>query len=112
MLRPIRLCRDSRDHIQEHFLRRLGVRHQVSDDNLCGNRFFFDLPAIVIGNHCHGGERDFRFARQFRFRNICHPDHVKTVPPIQLRFRARGKCRTIHIHVSAAIVDCDAERPR
>src|SRR4030095_5231501 len=38
-------------------------------------------------------------------------NHVETVSPIQFRLRTRGEGRALHVHISAAVVDCDAERP-
>src|SRR5260370_4134221 len=55
MFRPARLLRDAWNYIDKHLFRRLGIRHQVTDDDLRGDRFLLDFPAIVIGNHCPGG---------------------------------------------------------
>ena len=112
MFGPVRLHRDARNYVDEHLLGRFRVSHQMTNDDLRGNWFDLYLPAIVIGNHRHGRERDLRFASQFRFRKIGHPDYVETVAPIQFRFRARGKRRAVHVHVSATIMNYDANRLR
>ena len=84
----------------------------MTEDDLCRDRFLLHLPTIVISDHRHRRERNLRLARQFRLRKIGHRDHVEAVPTIQFRFGARGKRRTVHVHVGAAIVYRNAQRSR
>ena len=76
----------------------------MSKDRLRGNWFLFHFPTIVVCDQRHCRERNFRFASQFRFRQIRHPDHIESMTPVQFRFRARRKRRPVHVHVGAAIV--------
>src|SRR5712671_4027894 len=46
MFRPARLLRDARNYVDEHLLGRFGVRDQMTDDDLRGDRFLLNLPAI------------------------------------------------------------------
>ena len=77
----------------------------MADHGFRRHRLFLDLPAIVIGNHCDCPQSDLRFAGQFRLRQIRHPDHVEALATIELRFRARGKRRPVHVHIRTAVMD-------
>ena len=108
MLRPLRLRRNPRDDRGENLFRSLGVGEQVLEYGLRRDRFFLNFPAIVIGDHPQGGEGDLGFAGEFRLRQVGHADDVEAMAAIQLRFRAGGKGGTIHVDISAAIVDAQA----
>ena len=82
----------------------------MTEDGLRRDGFFFDFPAIVIGDHGHCRECDLRFARQFCFWKIRHRDHVEAVSTVKFRFRARGKRRAVHVHVNATIVNRNSEK--
>ena len=84
----------------------------MAQDRLRRDRLFLHLPAIVIGDHRHRRKGNLCLASQFRFWKIRHCDYVKTVAMIPFRFRARGKRRTVHVHVGAAIVYRNAQRSR
>ena len=77
----------------------------MTKDRFGGNRLFFDLPTIVIGNHRHARERDLRFACELRFRKICHSDDVETIATVEFRFRSRRKRRPVHVHIGATVVN-------
>ena len=109
MLRPVWFGRDPRNRFGQDFLRGFCVRREMSENGLRGDRLFFDLPAIVISNHRQGGQRDLRFARQLRFGNVGHTDNVESLAPVEFGLGAGRKGRSIHAHVSAAIVDRESQ---
>lgn len=104
MFRPVGFGRDFGDYGGEQALGGVGVGVKVSDNCFRGHRFLIGLPAIVIGDHGHGGERDLGFAGELRLGEIRHADHIEAEFPVGLAFGSGRKLRTVHIDVRAAIV--------
>ena len=87
------------------FLAVSALASKMPDYGLRRDRLLLDLPAIVIRDHGHRGESDFRFSRELGLRQIGHSDDVETVTAIQFRFRPGGKGRPIHVDVGPAIMN-------
>ena len=105
MFRPVCFARNLGDYTRENLLCCLGIGEQMSNDDLDRNGFFFDLPAIVIGDHRHRSERNLGFACQLRLRQIGHANDIKPISAIEFRLGASGERRPVHAHVSAAVVN-------
>ncbi len=68
------------------------------------------MPAIVIGDHGHGGVAELGFARQLGFRDVGHAHDIEAQLPVHVRFGQRGKLRPFDAHVSAAAMGLHARR--
>ena len=77
----------------------------MPENSLRGDRFVLDLPAVVVGNHRHGGEGDLCLPRQSGFGQIRHANYIKAMAAVQFGLRPRGKSRAIHIHVGATVMN-------
>ena len=60
------------------------------------------MPAVVVRHHGDGHVTDLRFARQLRFLQVRHADHVRPPAAIDIRLGFRRKLRTFHTNVRAA----------
>src|SRR5271169_498333 len=60
------------------------------------------MPAIVVRNHRHRDVAKLRFARQLRFLQVGHADHIHAESAVNVRLSPRRKLRTFHAHVSSA----------
>lgn len=75
------------------------------DHGVGGDRLLFDLPAIVVGDHREGGERNLGFSGQLCLGKIGHSDEVETKFPIGFGFGPGRESRAIHIHIRPPVVD-------
>jgi len=71
----------------DHVLRVGGVLVERGDNLRRGHRLVFRVPAVVIGDHGHGGVTDFGFARELGFGDVGHADHVELLRAVKVGFR-------------------------
>src|SRR5262249_46001908 len=57
------------------------------------------MPAVIIGDHGHGGVADLGFAGQLGFLQIGHADDVGAPAAVQVRFRPGRELRAFHTDV-------------
>jgi hypothetical protein len=105
MLGPVGLGWDAGNNRADDLFCLRNVGHEMTDHSLGRDRFFFDFPAIVVGDHCQGGEGDLGFTREFGLGKIGHADDVETELAVSLTFRASRKGRSVHASIDAAIVN-------
>ena len=67
-------------------------------------------PAIVVGDHGHGGVADFSFAGQLGLLQIGHADDVGAPAAIKVGLGLGGELRTFHAHVGSAELANNADR--
>src|SRR6266571_2226323 len=66
------------------------------------------MPAVVIGDHGNGHIAQLGLARELRFLQIGHADHIHAPRAIEIRFRLRRKLWPLHANISPATLPHDA----
>ena len=64
-----------------------------------------DLPAVVVGDHGHGGVGDLGFAGALGFAQVGHANDIVAIAVVGQRFGAGAEGGALHVHIGAAIVD-------
>ena len=83
--------------------RLFGVGDQHLDHLIDRDVVVVGMPAIVIRHHRDDGVGQFRLAGELGFRHGRHADHAAAPGAVQIRFRERGKLRTFHREIGAAL---------
>src|SRR3984957_11689692 len=92
-----------RRHGGAHHLRRvLSILQQHSHDLIPRHRVVMRMPAVIIRHHRDGHIAKLGLARQLRFLQVGHADHVHAHPAIHIRFRSRRKLRPFHAQIGSA----------
>src|SRR5207237_1131376 len=96
--------RRARNRNAQRPLRHLRVRTEIADDLLDADLFRRLVPAVVVGDERHRRVTNLRLARELRFLQVRHADHVDVPCAIQLRLRARRELRAFHAEIRSALV--------
>src|SRR5579863_5290171 len=60
------------------------------------------MPAVIVGHHRDTDVTNLGLARQLRFLQIGHANHVHAQAAIYIRLRLRGKLRAFHAEIGSA----------
>ena len=96
--------------VANHAARVFGIAVEIGDDLGQRHGAVLRMPAIVIGDHGHGGVAKLRFARQLRFGDVGHADDFEAQLAVHVRFGQRRKLRPFDADVSPAAMRLHAGR--
>src|SRR5262249_32938697 len=75
------------------------VFHQHGYDLIDRYGVVMRMPAVVIGDHRDCDIVEFGFAREFRFLQVGHVDHIHSESAINVRFGSRRELRAFHAEI-------------
>jgi hypothetical protein len=95
---------NSYDDIRNDAFGHFRVFVKVLDDHFDGDVFFVGFPAVVIGDHGHGGVGDLGFAGAFGFAKVSHADDGEAGLVVEKGFGACAEGGAFHIYIGSAVM--------
>src|SRR5207302_3017689 len=78
------------------------VSVEVGENRLNADGVVLWMPAVIVGDHGHGGVANLGFAVELGLLNVGHANHVHPPTPVKIRLCTRRKLGALDANVGAA----------